>query len=147
MLETYNLQSSAYYSHLTEANYDLAAAAAAAAASNSLAASNQAAALQQASQAAVRDQMNQPGVGVVGHMNGMLDHTGQATSVIPKLEFDKGIIKGSRCFNFFGAQMEFVPIFLKKTNAEKEGEIVLIYSNYFCPVRLHQLTNRSKRPN
>ena len=112
MLETYNLQSSAYYSHLTEANYDLAAAAAAAAASNSLAASNQAAALQQASQAAVRDQMNQPGV--VGHMNGMLDHTGQATSVIPKLEFDKGIIKGSRWFNFFDAQMEFVPIFPKK---------------------------------
>lgn len=83
MLETYNLQSSAYYSHLTEANYDLAAAAAAAAASNSLAASNQAAALQQASQAA-KDQMPN------GHMNGMLDHTGQATSVIPKLEFDKG---------------------------------------------------------
>lgn len=96
MLETYNLQSSAYYSHLTEANYDLAAAAAAAAASNSLAASNQAAALQQASQQAAKDHHLQ-----TGHMNGMLDHTGQATSVIPKLEFDKGIIKGSRSFNFF----------------------------------------------
>jgi len=84
MLETYNLQSSAYYSHLTEANYDLAAAAAAAAASNSLAASNQAAALQHASQQAAKDHhLHQ------GHMNGMLDHTGQATSVIPKLEFDK----------------------------------------------------------
>lgn len=114
MLETYNLQSSAYYSHLTEANYDLAAAAAAAAASNSLAASNQAAALQQASQAA-KDQMP----GVVGHMNGMLDHTGQATSVIPKLEFDKGIIKGSRCFNFW-RQMEFEPISKLTVDCQKE---------------------------
>ena len=112
MLETYNLQSSAYYSHLTEANYDLAAAAAAAAASNSLAASNQAAALQHASQQAAKDHhLHQ------GHMNGMLDHTGQATSVIPKLEFDKGIIRGSRCFNFIflaTPKTEFVPIYLKK---------------------------------
>ena len=84
MLETYNLQSSAYYSHLTEANYDLAAAAAAAAASNSLAASNQA--LQQATASASASALTP----ATTHMSGMLDHhSGQVPSVIPKLEFDK----------------------------------------------------------
>ena len=114
MLETYNLQSSAYYSHLTEANYDLAAAAAAAAASNSLAASNQAAALQQASQAA-KDQMPN------GHMNGMLDHTGQATSVIPKLEFDKGK-KKVKHFNFDTEHKKRIPCQIF-TNRENNGEM------------------------
>ena len=69
MLETYNINSSNYYAHLTEASYDLAAAAAAAATSQKVDPS-----------------------GSAGTPDGLQRAVAGSTSpsVIPKLEFEKG---------------------------------------------------------
>jgi len=108
MLETYNLNSSAYYSHLSE-SYDLAQAAQAAAQAAQAAAA-------QASSGTKLDPLAPAvtGAGVsesptsVGQTAG--DQTGGDNSVIPKLEFEKGEVQVkmfklefeviSRFFNF-----------------------------------------------
>lgn len=93
MLETYNLNSSAYYSHLSE-SYDLAQAAQAAAQAAQAAAA-------QASNSGNKLDPLAPAVGAgvsespttsVGQTGG--DQNGD-NSVIPKLEFEKG--ERSRC--------------------------------------------------
>ena len=106
MLETYNLQSSAYYNHLTEASYDLAAAAAAAAAATKEITTGTtgltgipsptpptSVAVLQAHNAtlgnpALTDSAQSP---VAAEANGSLTpaHAG-SPSIIPKLEFEKG---------------------------------------------------------
>ena len=94
MLETYNLNSSAYYSHLSE-SYDLAQAAQAAAQAAQAAAA-------QATSTGKLDPLAPAVVGAgnsesptsVGQTAG--DQTGD-NSVIPKLEFEKGERSRSRC--------------------------------------------------
>ena len=97
MLETYNLNSSAYYSHLSE-SYDLAQAAQAAAQAA------QAAAAQASSSNTTKLDPLAPVVTSVGASGSPTSVVGQATggtvtsssdltgdsSVIPKLEFEKG---------------------------------------------------------
>ena len=92
MLETYNLNSSAYYSHLSE-SYDLAQAAQAAA---------QAAAAAQASSTGKLDPLAPAavtGAGVSESPTSVSQTAGDQTgdnSVIPKLEFEKGERSRSR---------------------------------------------------
>ena len=105
MLETYNLNSSAYYSHLSE-SYDLAQAAQAAAQAAQAAAAQSAATVPSVKQldplAPVSTvQMNGGGSPVsVGHPTpgGTSNDTTGDNSVIPKLEFEKGERSRSRSF-------------------------------------------------